>query len=1005
MIERHRRGQRGIGGALRVHRHQILFGLDRAVRRDIGLVGERVVHRRGDGVEYRQRLEPQDQFDGADHRQLVVAGVHHRAAVFDPGADRQRRRAVRIDVVGAVLGIVLDHEDHRLRPDLRSRDDLHQLAHAEVVVRAHRQRIAATRRGAVGVIAHHDHVVQTRHRIEQQLRLERGVEAVDARLRQRRRGAHAGVEGAQRRIGRSRRIGGRAAVEQVAGIAEQVGAGLDAGVGAAAVVAHAREGAAAALAVVVEAHALRHRLVEQEVLGREADREHALVAGWAAAAGIIAMQGLGAVIGGVGAGGDGMAVDRHLAVLVEVVEQHELARQRMRVGRDAAGRPGHALVAEADAVVVDHFQRRVAVAARIGTEHLVVGAVLLDHVKHILDLAAGAAVGADHRRAGRCTLGVLRRHRRIDQRGEGGKGRIGRRGQDADAADQHVRHVARIGALAGIVVDARRRRTAVEHIGPGADTARRRPQQGAAIRRHRHVAGVVGGGDLADDVVLPGAAVGAIGQGQRHHRVLAGVGDIQRALIRSQRQRHRRHAVAGGAPERDEVRHRILGRVDHGDAVAVGGRHIKQILLRIGQHVLRLRVVVAAEAVDLIRSADALDRRHQLGGGDVDLRQRAVIGIADVGIAAAALEGHGVGIGPDLDQAGRAGGDVDDRRLVGVVQHRHQGLVVGGQRQSDREAWQLAAAQGMRARAAALRRRQRDRIQFHREPAVAVDLEHMHHVAGITLGRARRRDRVAHRLARDIGARAVTGEHHLAIGAGHRQHLNHRAAGHLDDLHIVEAVSGAHRPVVAAVRTELAAGGEIAHRAQPSQRRQLASAVGDAHRGRGRQCLAAAAGGSGSCRRTGGGLGTAAGGEQQRRGKRRYLPATAGAGPESLQNHDETPSCLSDQDIIKTLCDDTLTKALVIPAYSRRDCRNQESAVAEAAAKRRHGAANDAVLDGSFVGCAERSEAHRLPRYRTRLMRFATLSASYVLRATCYVLRQDLAFGLATLLPWARAAR
>jgi hypothetical protein len=49
--------------------------------------------------------------------QEVVSRVHDRAAL-DPGRDDERRDPVGVDVVGAVLRVVLDHEDRRRAPDL-----------------------------------------------------------------------------------------------------------------------------------------------------------------------------------------------------------------------------------------------------------------------------------------------------------------------------------------------------------------------------------------------------------------------------------------------------------------------------------------------------------------------------------------------------------------------------------------------------------------------------------------------------------------------------------------------------------------------------------------------------------------------------------------------------------------------------------------------------------------------------------------------------------------------
>jgi hypothetical protein len=65
-----------------------------------------------------------------------------------------------------------------------------------------------------------------------------------------------------------------------------------------------------------------------------------------------------------------VAVVAHLRVDVEVVEQHELAGERVRVRRDLLSEQG---------------QVRVAVPLRQVAQDLVVGAVLADDVEDVLD--------------------------------------------------------------------------------------------------------------------------------------------------------------------------------------------------------------------------------------------------------------------------------------------------------------------------------------------------------------------------------------------------------------------------------------------------------------------------------------------------------------------------------------------------------------------------------------------------------------------------------------------
>src|ERR1035438_1784055 len=50
------------------------------------------------------------------------------------GAEDERRRAVRIHMVGAVLRVIFDDKDRRLGPELRVADRLDELAQREIVV-------------------------------------------------------------------------------------------------------------------------------------------------------------------------------------------------------------------------------------------------------------------------------------------------------------------------------------------------------------------------------------------------------------------------------------------------------------------------------------------------------------------------------------------------------------------------------------------------------------------------------------------------------------------------------------------------------------------------------------------------------------------------------------------------------------------------------------------------------------------------------------------------------
>src|SRR5258707_3033182 len=77
-----------------------------------------------------------------------------------------------VDVVGTVLGVVLDDEDHALRPDRRVRDRADDLAQTEVVVRHERLRGWDSGHRAERVVKRQGEVVELRHAVRQQLLLE-----------------------------------------------------------------------------------------------------------------------------------------------------------------------------------------------------------------------------------------------------------------------------------------------------------------------------------------------------------------------------------------------------------------------------------------------------------------------------------------------------------------------------------------------------------------------------------------------------------------------------------------------------------------------------------------------------------------------------------------------------------------------------------------------------------------------------------------------------------------
>ena len=92
---------------------------------------EQVGHRRRQPVVEPQRLQPQHRLDRAQDVDRRIAGRDDRA-LPDIGAGHERERSARIDMVGTVLGIVLDDEHQRRAGDAAVGDRLDD--HAERVI-------------------------------------------------------------------------------------------------------------------------------------------------------------------------------------------------------------------------------------------------------------------------------------------------------------------------------------------------------------------------------------------------------------------------------------------------------------------------------------------------------------------------------------------------------------------------------------------------------------------------------------------------------------------------------------------------------------------------------------------------------------------------------------------------------------------------------------------------------------------------------------------------------
>ena len=85
------------------------------------------------------------------HGKLVVELADHRAPLH-VRADDQADRAMAVDVVPAVLGIVFIDEDRGLGPEAAVRDGLHEPAHGQVVVGHQARGVGNAALGAGGVV-------------------------------------------------------------------------------------------------------------------------------------------------------------------------------------------------------------------------------------------------------------------------------------------------------------------------------------------------------------------------------------------------------------------------------------------------------------------------------------------------------------------------------------------------------------------------------------------------------------------------------------------------------------------------------------------------------------------------------------------------------------------------------------------------------------------------------------------------------------------------------------
>ena len=283
---------------------------------------------------------------------------------------------MRVHVIGAVLRVVLQNEDRRILPVPAGGDRFDDPAQRQVVLRDHgaRRRIACARVGRMVPSQAQDREarqIAVLFKLPKLLQpdvhaaaigghqVEGRVIGIDRAFEP----GHRGHEGARHGLVASG-LGRLLRWRLLAGRAHEL-----------AVAPHGNAGAAAGVPDVSQ----RGRV---EVAVRVAHLSASLGEVGTAAVGIVHRPDPFDGVGRVGARRVGVAVVADLRVHVEVVEQHELAGERVRIGR-------HVLAEEAE--------RRIAVSLGDVPEDLVVGAVLPDDVEDVLDRRGGAHAPRDRR--------------------------------------------------------------------------------------------------------------------------------------------------------------------------------------------------------------------------------------------------------------------------------------------------------------------------------------------------------------------------------------------------------------------------------------------------------------------------------------------------------------------------------------------------------------------------------------------------------------------------------
>ena len=324
------------------------------------------------------------------------------------GRNHQRDDPVGVDVVRAVLGVVLDDENGRLLPELAFAQRLDNHAQGQVVVGHHRGRGRRTDPGAGGVVVAESQDRQLREvafLFEPLDFLDEMLGPFDVGIFQ--------VVAAE--------LGVKMAFEGLHGrLAVVVGAVL------------VLFAVGNPLAVGAIGHAGLGGAVPDVVAARPGDVIHRPLGGigeaFARRTAIAHRPGLFNEVGGIGAHRPFVTVGRHLALDVQVVEQHKLFHELVVVRRDRLGEEAEFLFA----IALGHV-----------AEHLIVGSVFLHDVNAMLDRGLVAQLLGDRvvgRHAGAVRNLVLR-HRTAGVSGLGVLGHF-RGGRHVDDADGPLEQVA-----------------------------------------------------------------------------------------------------------------------------------------------------------------------------------------------------------------------------------------------------------------------------------------------------------------------------------------------------------------------------------------------------------------------------------------------------------------------------------------------------------------------------------------------------------------------------------